>query len=920
MKPLTFVFFPALAVLLLAATTPCAADVPPPPAPGPLPAGYCTTIYNELNTDLQAFNQLLLTPPSWTLPPGGPPLYAANLQVADANSGPALAGPNYMAGVLAQLQEEQALGVQAIIVGVGFPVLYAPFQGGQAQLAPYLSFYQQVAAAVRNAGMKLIVDQEVLMVNDIEAGWTNLTAYYASLSWAEYMQARATMAATVAETMQPDYLVLAEEPDTEALETGQQNMNTPSYAAQMISGEISAVRTSTYPNVKLGAGFGSWLGPTPPNGLADYAAAYVALPLDYIDFHLLPINSEAQGSLIGNTLTIANLAARANMPVAISQAWLWKMENSEWNVFSADFFRARNPFSFWVPLDTYFLQTLTSYANYTTTLYVAPQGPDYLFDYQTFGGTTQNGGSTNCTCTTTDCDGYNIVHTETQQTSTANQNALFSTTGLAFAAMLVSPADTVPPSTPNGLAATAGYTTATITWAASIDNVGVAGYNIYRCSPPAFGQPCSMAWIANEATLSYTDTTLTPNTPYNYQVQAFDLANNDSAFSQTISLQTYRTSADAPASLTATAVSPKQINLAWSPPQNATGLTQYLVYSGSSMATLQPLVTLPSTKTTYSHQPLSPFTTYYYGVEAVESGITSAMSPAAYATTLALPNPPDSVTAVAQSPTTVALTWQESTAPNSLPIGNYQVWRGTVPGNLAKIASVTSPSLTNRSLAANTQYYYEIVAVDTKNDSSVPSSQIAVTTLPMPLAPTGLSATTPAATQIAFTWHWSPAPNGLPASHYIVNCGLSAGSMSQVGTPTVTSLTWRSAAPGTKYYCNVEAADTADDQSPPSPIISVTTPPMPNAPTGVVAVANSSTRITVTWTETLPPAGLQILSYTILRGPSAGSLSTLATRSTPSFIDTSVTPGNTYVYAIQATDIGHDISSVSAPSAPLATH
>jgi hypothetical protein len=32
--------------------------------------------------------------------------------------------------------------------------------------------------------------------------------------------------------------------------------------------------------------------------------------------------------------------------VAMSEGWLWKMENSEWGVYTGDYFRGRDPFSF----------------------------------------------------------------------------------------------------------------------------------------------------------------------------------------------------------------------------------------------------------------------------------------------------------------------------------------------------------------------------------------------------------------------------------------------------------------------------------------------------------------------------------------------------------------------------------------------
>ena len=183
---------------------PCKADVPAPPAPPPVPAGYCSSIYNELNGDLQAFNtQLTTTTPSWTPVSLGPTLNATALAWANSDTGPALSSPGALQTVQAQLQAVKALGVQGVSIPILFPVLYAPFYGagsaGQTAMQPYLTFYESVAQAVRAAGLKLIVDDEIVFSNDIQAGWTNMNAFYSTLSWPEYMAARATQAATIAQ-------------------------------------------------------------------------------------------------------------------------------------------------------------------------------------------------------------------------------------------------------------------------------------------------------------------------------------------------------------------------------------------------------------------------------------------------------------------------------------------------------------------------------------------------------------------------------------------------------------------------------------------------------------------------------------------------------------------------------------------------
>src|SRR5438128_1146061 len=91
--------------------------------------------------------------------------------------------------------------------------------------------------------------------------------------------------------------------------------------------------------------------------------------------------------------------------------------------------------------------------------------------------------------------------------------------------------DTTPPTQPQGLAATAvSPTQINLSWSASSDAVGVAGYTIRR----------NGSVIANTGTTatSYSDTGLSPATTYTYTVDAYDAAGNHSAQSASASATT----------------------------------------------------------------------------------------------------------------------------------------------------------------------------------------------------------------------------------------------------------------------------------------------------------------------------------------------------------------------------------------------
>ena len=88
-------------------------------------------------------------------------------------------------------------------------------------------------------------------------------------------------------------------------------------------------------------------------------------------------------------------------------------------------------------------------------------------------------------------------------------------------------ADTTPPTPPTNLAATGGAGSASLSWTASTDNVGVTGYDVYRSTTSGF-TPSSSNLVGTTAATSYTDAGLAAGTYY-YLVEAFDAAGNLSA-------------------------------------------------------------------------------------------------------------------------------------------------------------------------------------------------------------------------------------------------------------------------------------------------------------------------------------------------------------------------------------------------------
>ncbi|MEU5260544.1 PQQ-dependent sugar dehydrogenase [Amycolatopsis sp. NPDC021455] len=167
--------------------------------------------------------------------------------------------------------------------------------------------------------------------------------------------------------------------------------------------------------------------------------------------------------------------------------------------------------------------------------------------------------------------------------------------------------DVVPPSPP-GTPTLVGVTptSATISWTAATDEVGVVGYDVYRD-----GQLCASTTGALTATCS----NLSPNGSYGFYVNARDAAGNVSQASGTLVVKTPpsddHTPPSVPENVHTTAVNSTSIGLAWTASTDDVAVTGYRIYdSGTQIGTSD------TASTTLGG--LTPNTAYHLQVRAVD--------------------------------------------------------------------------------------------------------------------------------------------------------------------------------------------------------------------------------------------------------------------------------------------------------------
>jgi len=166
-------------------------------------------------------------------------------------------------------------------------------------------------------------------------------------------------------------------------------------------------------------------------------------------------------------------------------------------------------------------------------------------------------------------------------------------------------ADTVPPSTPSMLSATAATSTSlSFSWGAATDNIEVVGYGVYR----------NGTLVASTAQTNYSFTGLSCGTSYALAVDAYDAAGNRSPQTSLIAATSPcpdTIAPTAPGNLTVTATTTTSIALLWSPSLDNVAVGGYeLLQNGTKIAN--------TAATDYTFSGLTCATSYALAVRAYD--------------------------------------------------------------------------------------------------------------------------------------------------------------------------------------------------------------------------------------------------------------------------------------------------------------
>jgi fibronectin type 3 domain-containing protein len=476
-----------------------------------------------------------------------------------------------------------------------------------------------------------------------------------------------------------------------------------------------------------------------------------------------------------------------------------------------------------------------------------------------------------------------------------------------------------PPSAPQGLSATPGDATVTLTWSAPSSDGGspITNYKIFR-GTSSNGETL-LTTIGN--VLTYTDTAVTNGVTYYYKVSAVNSVGEGPRSNEASATPVASTTVPgAPRDLGAVA-GDATVALAWSSPASDGGsaITNYKVYRGTISGQLSLLATLPNVLS-YTDSAVTNGQTYYYKVTAVNAvgeGPRSNEASGTPTSSQTVPSPPRQLSAT-PGDAQITLTWLAPSSDGGSPITNYRIYRGPASGGESLLTTIGSEfSYSDTTVTNGLAYYYFVKAVNGIGEGGS-SNEVAATPVAgpsVPDAPRSLVAT-PGNGTITLTWSPPSSDGRSPITGYTVYRGTNSGNRSfSVPLGNVSTYTDTGLSNGQRYYYVVTAVN-AIGEGPPSSEKSAKPATVPDAPGNLRAIPGNG-NVTIQWSGAANN-GAPVTNYRVYRGTTSGSTSLLTTvGNVDTYTNTGLTNGVRYYYRVAAVNnVGEGPKSNEASASP----
>ncbi|MGB0591725.1 MAG: fibronectin type III domain-containing protein [Myxococcota bacterium] len=452
--------------------------------------------------------------------------------------------------------------------------------------------------------------------------------------------------------------------------------------------------------------------------------------------------------------------------------------------------------------------------------------------------------------------------------------------------------DDTPPYWPENATAQASALTDTgvsLGWDPAEDDVGVAGYRIWKDGVEMAPLPGATTWVTVEA--------LSPWTDYTFEIGAADAAGNQTE--TLLTLTVFTPDSQAPTWPEATALlgsdgTDTSLTLSWAAAHDEVGVTGYRLFQDNVL-----LESLGAAETSTTVNGLNATDTFVFRVEAEDAAGNVSHNGPTLVANLSDQSPPTwSADATCidtnATPTSVFLSWTAAT--DNTGVTGYAVLSDDTV--LASTNGDTASVLVT-GLTPLTEYTVSIIANDGAGNTSEGGPTLTFTT-PDYAPPSWpwdatLSADSLTPTEVVLMWTAFPASDAAVSLAVLQDdTEVLALDLSDVSV-TIPDLT-----PGTAYDFRVEALGPTGLMSSDGPQLTLSTPDytVPGWPEDAALTASdvTETSLTLTWTA-LPEDGV-VSTYTISQGGEAIGTVTVPEHSLEV---TGLSPAMTYQFSVEAT-------------------
>ncbi len=270
------------------------------------------------------------------------PLAGADLLMANSNRGPVLLDPATLAAVGPCLDRFRELGLGWVRFEVQYPLLRLDFP----RHAEYLEFYRQVVKLAHARGLKVMPHVTVLFS---DTPFSPFKGLYRGLDLDRFKREYRSMVRIVLRQLQPDYLALLTEPDTQARLTGLRELADPKVAADVVNFVLEGTDRG---RTLIGAGSVSWSDPAYAREFAQHTS------VDFVSIHVYPVT----GDMVGHAREMARIAHAAGKQAILDESWLMKTLQPGGSIAGTAAVFRLDPYSFWSPLDQKFIALMLKLA------------------------------------------------------------------------------------------------------------------------------------------------------------------------------------------------------------------------------------------------------------------------------------------------------------------------------------------------------------------------------------------------------------------------------------------------------------------------------------------------------------------------------------------------------------------------------